>query len=87
MRGFGGPEAQIIIEEIVDRIAHELKKDPKVIKEVPHLLTLKDKEYKDGLSRDYKGKDHCMDFRDIPEHLTTHIQGQWWWLNWQSGCF
>jgi len=34
MRGFGGPEAQIIIEEIVDRIAHELKMNPKDIKEV-----------------------------------------------------
>jgi len=34
MRGFGGPEAQIVIEEIVDRIAHEIKKDPNDIKEV-----------------------------------------------------
>ena len=35
MRGFGGPQAMIIIEEIIDRIAHELKMAPRVIKEVP----------------------------------------------------
>ena len=34
MRGFGGPEGQIIIEEVIDRIAFELKKDPIAIKEV-----------------------------------------------------
>ena len=34
MRGFGGPEGQIIIEEIVHKIAHELNMDPNPVKEV-----------------------------------------------------
>jgi len=34
MRGFGGPEGAIVIEEIIHRIAHILKKDPNEIKKV-----------------------------------------------------
>jgi hypothetical protein len=34
MRGFGGPEGAIVIEEIIHRIAHILKRDPNEIKKV-----------------------------------------------------
>jgi xanthine dehydrogenase molybdopterin-binding subunit B len=37
MRGFGGPEGQIVIEEIIDKIAHELNLDPNSVKEVIHI--------------------------------------------------
>jgi hypothetical protein len=34
MRGFGGPEGSVVMEEIINRIAHELKLDANSIKEV-----------------------------------------------------
>ena len=34
MRGFGGPEGSIVMEEIINRIAHDLKLDANAVKEV-----------------------------------------------------
>jgi xanthine dehydrogenase/oxidase len=33
-RGFGGPEATLIVEDIIERISHQLKKDPREVREI-----------------------------------------------------
>ena len=40
MRGFGGPEGSIVMEEIINKIAHELKLDVNAVKEVKRRIEL-----------------------------------------------